>query len=127
MAEADDQATTAAAPSSWAAPEIHEIPGKTQFAEARFEGTGGLKPPGVQIFEHRERLHDAPGRPSSRELVRDEAKRRVAAGIAAKPLNAFGHDLSAWLRENHPGLPQMKGRSIENVVRDIWQRTQSNI
>jgi hypothetical protein len=97
------------------------------YAEARFEGAGELKPPRVQIFEHHERLHDAPGRPSSRDLVRQEAERRVADGtVSGLLLKTFGSDLSDWLRDNHPDLPQMKPRVVENVVRDIWRRAQPN-
>jgi hypothetical protein len=90
--------------------------------EARWGGVGSMKPPRAQIFEHRERLHDAPGRPSSRSLVKQEAERRVAAGLAPKLLKTFGSELSTWLRETYPDLPQITPRAVENVVRHIWRR-----
>jgi hypothetical protein len=68
-----------------------------------------------------------PGRPSSRRFVRQEAEQRVAVGTAPKLLKVFGSDLSYWLRETYPGLPQMTPRAVENVVRDIWRRRQQNI
>jgi hypothetical protein len=96
-------------------------------AAVRLEGTGGMKPPGVQRVEHRVRHHDGPGRPSSKALVRQEAERRVAASTASPLLKTFSSDLSDWLRETYPGLSQMTPRGVENVVRDIWQRWQPNI
>ena len=91
---------------------------------ALFVGTGELKPPGVRIFEKpRERLHDAPGRPSSSDLIKREAERRVKAGTASRLLKTFASELSAWLRDNHPDLPQITSRAVENVVRNIWRQT----
>jgi len=94
---------------------------------ANWAGAGAMTSV-VRIFEPpRERLHDAPGRPSSRDLVRQEAERRVATRTAPRLLKTFGSELSVWLRETYPGLPQMEPRTVENVVRDIWRRGQSNI
>jgi len=97
------------------------------MAEVRFAGAGGMKPPPVRIFEApKERLHDAPGRPSPAAHVREEAERREHDGTMPNQLEKFGNDLSDWLRNTHPDLPQMKGRSIQNIVRDIWRRKTFN-
>jgi hypothetical protein len=83
-----------------------------------------------RVFEQpKERLHDARGRPSSKDLIRREAQQRVAAGTLPRlpQLNRFGRVLSAWLRETYPDLPQMTPRVVENVIRDIWKQRKKNI
>jgi hypothetical protein len=103
-------------------------PAVQQFAEVRLAGAGALRLSGVRIFEPpRERLHDAPGRPSSADLVKQEAERRVADGTVPQLLKTFGSELSEWLHGKHPDLPQMAPQSVENVVRTIWQRGRSAI
>jgi hypothetical protein len=47
------------------------------------------------------------GRPTSRDLVRAEARRRLAAGTVPALLKEFGNELSIWLAENHPDAPSM--------------------
>ena len=56
----------------------------------------------------------------------EEAERREHDGTMPNQLEKFGNDLSDWLRNTHPDLPQMKGRSIQNIVRDIWRRKTFN-
>jgi len=104
--------------------------GKVVEASAVFSGeSGGRLAP--RVFEApRERLHDAPGRPSSLAHIRQEAQRRVAAGPLPKKsekVSGFACELSAWLRKTYPDLPQMKPRSLENKIRDIWGLRQKSI
>jgi hypothetical protein len=80
-----------------------------------------------RVFESpKERLHDTRGRPSSKDLIRREAQRRVEAGALPRlpQLNRFGRALSVWLHETYPDLPQMMPRAVENIVRDIWRQRQ---
>ena len=110
-----------------AMPAVPRIFDGEKEASAVFSGEGGgrLVP---RIFEPpRERLHDAPGRPSSLAHIRREAERRAVTGTAPKRLKTFASELSAWLRKTYPDLPQMKPRSLENKIRDIWGLRQKSI
>jgi hypothetical protein len=62
------------------------------------------------------------GRPTSRDLVRPEAQRRLAAGEVPEELllKEFGTALSNWLAENHPNAPSMSAERLEKCVRDLW-------
>jgi hypothetical protein len=75
-------------------------------------------------------VSDAPGRPSSVNLVIEEAKRRLDSGSAPKLLKAFGRDLSKWLSETHPNSPQMQPEVVENNIRHHlraeWKRSKNN-
>jgi hypothetical protein len=61
------------------------------------------------------------GRPSSRDLVRAEAKCRLDAGDVPASLKEFGNVLSRWLADNHPDAPPMVGRVVERNIRDLWR------
>jgi hypothetical protein len=63
-----------------------------------------------------------PGRPSSRDLVRAEAQRRLNAGEVPTTLSLkeFGTALSQWLATTHSGAPSMSGERVEKCVRGLW-------
>jgi hypothetical protein len=90
-------------------------------------GKGGVRAV-PRIFEQPvERKHDARGRPSSKAPIKQEARRRAVAGKSKPLLKVFASDLSAWLHDTHPDLPQPKIRVIANIVRPIWQQWQETI
>jgi hypothetical protein len=60
------------------------------------------------------------GRPSSRDLVRAEAQRRLDSGLVPSTLKEFGNKLSEWLRDNHPDAPPMAGPTVEDNIRDLF-------
>jgi hypothetical protein len=93
----------------------------------RLRGDSGMRAVPKIFPPPKERLHDARGRPSSKDLIRQEARRRLAAGDGPKLLSTFSRKLSTWLRETYPDFLQMKPRSVENVVRALWQQRQKSI
>jgi len=60
------------------------------------------------------------GKPSSKQLVRDEAERLLKHGYAGSK-KALASDLSAWLARHHQDEPQMKPAVVERNITDIWQ------
>jgi hypothetical protein len=64
----------------------------------------------------------APGRPTSRQLIEGEFDRRVAAGDVLSTLAAEAKHLESWLQLEHPDAPSMTARTIENTIRDKYQR-----
>jgi hypothetical protein len=86
----------------------------------RLGGDSGMRV-AMRRFRTTEILNDAPGRPSSRDLVRQEVKRRLDAGNTSH-LGVLGHNLSEWLANEHPAAPQMSPRVVENNIRDLWQQ-----
>jgi hypothetical protein len=68
----------------------------------------------------------APGRPTSKHLIEDEAKRRLDSGAPCCTLKTFAAELAIWLRHIHPKAPKMTPRTVENAVRDLWQRRNEN-
>ncbi len=60
------------------------------------------------------------GRPSSKALVREKAQSRLAAEPGLK-LKALAHDLSNWLRANHPDMPQMAPATVADNIRNLWK------
>jgi hypothetical protein len=63
-----------------------------------------------------------PGRESSRDLVRDEAQRRLNAGERPKTLKAFAKRISDCLKKVRPKKPTMAPDRVESAIRDIWQK-----
>jgi hypothetical protein len=61
------------------------------------------------------------GRPSSYNLIRTEAQRRLTSGMVPLTLKEFGNELSIWLQESHPDVPTMSGERVERCVRDLWR------
>jgi hypothetical protein len=89
-----------------------------QSATATFKGVGEQhKFPGRVFEPPKERLKDAPGRPSSAALVIEEARRRLASDIVRGPLYRFCDKLSKWVRETHSDNPPMDAKTIERHIR----------
>jgi hypothetical protein len=64
----------------------------------------------------------SPGRPSSKHLIVLEANRRIRTGEVPKSLAAFARSLSEWLKTTHPTAAEMKQKTIENRVRETWNK-----
>ena len=62
-----------------------------------------------------------PGKPTSRDLVRDKAEHLLKHGYSGTK-KALGIDLSTWLARHHPDEPQMSAAVVERNITDIWQR-----
>jgi hypothetical protein len=61
------------------------------------------------------------GRPSSKELFREEARRRLAEGNdIPETLKEFANKLADWLKKNHPDAPTAVAKTIENDIPDLW-------
>jgi hypothetical protein len=60
------------------------------------------------------------GRRTARRLVEGEAYRRIIAGEVPETLSEFSAQLSAWLKDAHPGAPSMPPSVVEEAIRDTW-------
>lgn len=63
-----------------------------------------------------------PGRDTSKHLILPEAKRRIAAGEYPKTLAGFSRELAEWLETNEPLAAPMTAGTIENAVRELWNK-----
>jgi hypothetical protein len=86
-----------------------------------------VEPPTVDPFRT-----GAAGRPTAAYMIRAEAERRISSGeVVPQPrgLARFARDLFDWWeaeRQNFtPPGPAMKAGTIENKVRDLWQKSQA--
>jgi hypothetical protein len=59
------------------------------------------------------------GRPGSRDIVREEARRRLAINNGLG-LMELSRQLATWLEAEHPNEPYMRVRSIANAIRKVW-------
>ena len=64
----------------------------------------------------------APGRPTSRHLVEQQAERRRESGEVLKSVSAEGEALAQWLTKSYPAHPQMTGGTIANCIRSDHAR-----
>jgi hypothetical protein len=85
-----------------------------------------VEPPTVDPFRT-----GAPGRPTAAKMVQVEAERRIFSGEVVpkrRGLAHFAQDLSKWWEAERqkfaPAGPAMKQGTIENKVRDLWQKSQ---
>jgi hypothetical protein len=58
----------------------------------------------------------APGRPTPMHLAFAEYRRRLEEGTAKDRVTAESEYLAGWLADTHPGLPQLKAKSIRNKI-----------
>jgi hypothetical protein len=84
--------------------------GSAMLAQS-YEETGGASP----IYST-----GAPGRPSSKHLVKPELRRRAENGLLLSTLTEEAGHLSRWLEETHPGAPPMTQKTIENSLRALY-------
>jgi hypothetical protein len=85
-----------------------------------------VEPPTVDPFRT-----GAPGRPTAAGAICSEAERRISSGeVVSQPrgLARFARDLSDWWERERqkasPPGPAMKAGTIENIVRDLWRKSQ---
>ena len=64
----------------------------------------------------------SPGRPTSGHLIVLEANRRIRTGEVQPSLAAFARSLSEWLETTHPRAAKMKQKTIENRLRETWNK-----
>ena len=62
-----------------------------------------------------------PGRPTSKQLVEAEMKRRAAAGLMRTSLKAEAEELATWLQETHPLAPRMGPKTMQNALRALYR------
>jgi len=68
----------------------------------------------------------APGRPTSRQLVEIEMERRATAGeMITASMAQEAAALSAWLKREHPGAPQMTPKTIQCVMASRYRTLKS--
>ena len=86
-----------------------------------------VEPPTVDPFRT-----GAPGRPTAAKMIQAEAERRISSGeVVPRPrgLARFARDLSDWWERERqqasPPGPAMKAGTIENIVRDLWRKSQA--
>jgi len=64
----------------------------------------------------------APGRPSSVHFIKAEMERRAARGeMNTTALAREAQALAAWLHAVHPNAPQVKPKTLQNVLRAKWR------
>jgi hypothetical protein len=61
------------------------------------------------------------GRPSPRDLIREEAARRLSEGALPPTLKRFGDELAQWLKQQHPKAPRGNSKTLRGHVRDLWK------
>jgi hypothetical protein len=65
-----------------------------------------------------------PGRPTSRHLVLEIARRRFDAGNLPSNLAAFSRELADALRNEEPQAAPMKAKTVCNAIREPWRAHQ---
>ena len=59
-----------------------------------------------------------PGKPSARDIVNEEHRRRLNIGLARDKLSREAKELKKWLNLHYPSAPSMEVGTIENAIRD---------
>jgi hypothetical protein len=62
-----------------------------------------------------------PGRPTSKHLVLNMARRRLDAGDCPTSLIAFSKQLADELAKSEPETPLMTPKSVANAIREMWR------
>jgi hypothetical protein len=65
-----------------------------------------------------------PGRPTSRHLILEIARRRLDAGNYPPTLAAFSRELADALAKEEPGAARMTPKTVSNAVRPLWRAHQ---
>jgi hypothetical protein len=63
-----------------------------------------------------------PGHKVSHDLIEREAYRRIMSGEMPERLDQFAEHLLGWFREKYPGAPPMTRDTVENQIRETWDR-----
>jgi hypothetical protein len=65
-----------------------------------------------------------PGRPTSKHLVLERARRRLDAGDAPLTLAMFSRELADELRREEPDAAPMTAKTVANAIRELWHAHQ---
>jgi hypothetical protein len=65
-----------------------------------------------------------PGRPTSKHLVLEIARRRFDAGSLPSSLAAFSRELAEALRKEEPQAAPMEAKTVCNAIRELWRSHQ---
>jgi hypothetical protein len=68
-----------------------------------------------------------PGRPTSRHLVLEIARRRFDAGNLPSKLSVFSRELADALALEEPDAAPMKAKTVSNAIRKLWHERQKSI
>ena len=66
-----------------------------------------------------------PGPPTAKQLVINEAGRRLANGKPCPKVSEFAADLFQWMKDALPDAPPMTAGTIENTVREMFREATS--
>jgi hypothetical protein len=69
----------------------------------------------------------AAGRPTSKYLAELEMQRRANQGILCSGVAAEARELCQWLKREHPQAAQPKPKSLENSLRDEYQKLRQSM
>jgi hypothetical protein len=75
-------------------------------------------PDATKLFSYKS---GAPGRPTSKHLVKMEFDARYQRGDAARSVKLEATALASWLGETHPNAPQLTTKTIENQIRSTFR------
>lgn len=67
-------------------------------------------------------MTDAPGHKASRHLLEHEAYRRIMSGELPATIDEFARQLLDWFRESHPGATRITLNTLEEHIRETWNR-----
>jgi hypothetical protein len=62
-----------------------------------------------------------PGRPTSKHLVLERARRRLDAGDYPATLATFSRELADQLRNEEPDAAPMTAKTVANAIRELWR------
>jgi hypothetical protein len=65
-----------------------------------------------------------PGRPTSKHLVLERARRRLDAGDYPSKLSVFSRELTDALRNEEPDAAPMTAKTVANAIRKLWNEHQ---
>ena len=65
-----------------------------------------------------------PGRPTSKHLVLEIARRRFDAGNLPSKLSVFSRELADALRNEEPDAAPMTAKTVANAIRQLWNEHQ---
>lgn len=69
----------------------------------------------------------APGRPTSAHLVKLKLAERATEGETLKTCKAEAEWLSTWLKHEHPGVPQMKPKTLQTIIAKEYKEIPKSI
>jgi hypothetical protein len=66
-----------------------------------------------------------PGRPTSKHIVLEIARRRFDAGDLPSKLSVFSRELADTLRNEEPDAAPMTAKTVANAIRKLWREHQT--